>query len=112
MASPDDVELGRRGRWVLAAVIAVQIAVPAIALTNGVPSRFGFQMYSGQGGVVVSAVDARGRAVKVDLAGIVPGLPRPEFDWTGALPEAICAATPAAERVTVRQQDKKRNVRC
>jgi len=93
-------------------VIAAQIAVPAVALANGVPSRFGFQMYSGQGGVTVEAVDARGKAVPVDLEGLVPGLLRPEFNWTDALPEAVCAAKPSAARVTVRQSDHERSVRC
>lgn len=110
--SSQEGELGRPGRWLVAAVIAAQIAVPAVALATDVPSRFGFQMYSGQGGAVVKAVDARGRAVPVDLDSIVPGLLRPEFDWTGALPEAVCAAVPAASRVTVRQADHERSVRC
>jgi hypothetical protein len=93
-------------------VIALQVVVPAVALTNGVPSRFGFQMYSGQGAVTVEAVDARGDEVPVDLDEIVPGLLRPEFDWTNALPEAVCAAEPSADRVTVRQPDHERSVRC
>ena len=112
MSSSGEVELGTRARWLVAAAIVVQVAVPAVALFNGVPSRFGFQMYSGQGGVRVEAFDARDRAVRVDLDSIVPGLVRPEFDWTPALPEAVCAATPSAARVTVRQQGHQRSVRC
>jgi hypothetical protein len=111
MASTRGVGLGRRRRLV-AAVIALQVAVPTIALAHSVPSRFGFQMYSGQGGVAVEAVDARGRAVPVDLDRIVPGLLRAEFDWTVVLPEAVCAATPSADRVTVSQPEQKRSVRC
>jgi hypothetical protein len=105
-------EIGSCRRWLVAAVIAAQVAVPIVALANGVPSRFGFQMYSGRGGVVVEAVDARRKAVPVDLDSILPGLLRPEFDWTGALPEAVCATTPSAARVTVRQQDRERSIRC
>lgn len=107
-----EIELGRRRRWLIAAVIALQLAVPAVALASGVPSRFGFQMYSGQGRVAVEAVDSHGAAVPVDLGDIVPGLLRAEFDWTGELPEAVCVATPSAVRVTVSQPDQERTIRC
>jgi hypothetical protein len=86
--------------------------VPAVALSNGVPSRFGFQMYSGKGGATVEAVNAHGEVVPVDLGHIVPGVLRPELDWTGVLPEAVCAATPSADRVTVSQPEHQRSVPC
>lgn len=96
----------------MVAVIGLQVALPAIALVNDPPARFGFQMYSALGGVSLEAVDAAGKPVDVDLESIVAGTLRPEFDWTGVLPERICQATPDAVQVTVEQDGVRRDVRC
>lgn len=98
--------------WLLAAVVAAQLVVPAIALLGTPPTRFGFQMYSAQGGVVVEVVDRAGREVPIDLGEVVAGTPRPELDWTGVLPERICDSKPHAVRVTVTQPERRRTLRC
>jgi len=109
--------LGKLGRvgvkgYAVLAVVAVQIAVPTIALTGELPARFGFQMYSGLGGVKVRAVDARGDEIAVDLRTEVAEPLRPELDWLGVLPERACAAAPSAIQVTVEQAGQQRSVAC
>lgn len=99
-------------QWLLAAVVATQLVVPAIALLGAPPTRFGFQMYSAQGGAVVEVVDRAGRDVHVDLGEVLAGTPRPELDWTRVLPERICESEPQAVRVTVIQPEHERTVRC
>jgi hypothetical protein len=94
------------------AVIGLQVALPALALVNDPPARFGFQMYSALGGVSLKTVDAAGKPLDVDLESIIAGALRPEFDWTGVLPERICQATPEAVRVTVEQDGVRRDVQC
>lgn len=98
--------------WVVAAVIGVQVAVPAIALLDEPPTRFGFQMYSAQGGVKVESVDAEGQSIEVNLDSVIAGSLRPEFDWTQGLPERICALTPGAVQATVEQPERTRVLRC
>ncbi|MHA7263313.1 hypothetical protein ACX80W_08955 [Arthrobacter sp. TMN-37] len=96
----------------IALAILLQVAVPAVALFGDLPTRFGFQMYSAQGGVVVEALDDDGKPVEVDLSRILPGALRAELDWTKVLPEEICAAEPHAARVTVTQSGRERTLRC
>jgi hypothetical protein len=107
-------KLGRVGfgGYAVLAVVAVQTIVPAVALTGDLPARFGFQMYSGVGGVKVHAVDARGEEISVDLGAEVAEPLRPELDWLAALPERACAAAPSAVRVTVEQSGRHRSVAC
>jgi len=100
-----------RHRLVAAAVV-VQLAVPAVALWHGVPSRFGFHMYSGRStGLAVEVLDVQGQRLDVDLDDFVAS-GRPELDWTEVLPEAVCAGTPAAVQVTVRSRGRERSVSC
>lgn len=98
--------------YALIAVIGVQIALPALALVNDPPARFGFQMYSALGGVSLETVNADGETIDVDLEDIVAGSLRPEFDWTRVLPERVCQATPEAVEVTVEQDGIRRGVQC
>jgi hypothetical protein len=93
-------------------VFALQVAVPAIALLGEPPTRFGFHMYTAQGGVSVEAVDLDGDEVAIDLSRLVAGTLRPELDWTKVLPEEVCAAESGAARVTVRQSDRERTIQC
>jgi hypothetical protein len=93
-------------------VVALQVAVPAVALLGEAPTRFGFHMYTAQGGVTVKAVDAKGSEVVVDLSRVAAGELRPELKWTDILPEAVCAAEPDAARVTVSQSGSGRTVSC
>lgn len=97
---------------VIAAAIVVQVAVPTVALAHGVPSRFGFHMYSGQeSGLVLEVFDAQGDALAVDLDDYVAS-GRLELDWTEVLPEAVCRKTPEAVVVTVRSRSRERSVTC
>lgn len=93
-------------------VIALQVAVPAIALMLPPPQRFGFQMYSGLGGITVSIVDDEGVETDFDGAEQLVGKLRPELDWLPTLPEAVCAAAPEAATVRVEQSDRERTVEC
>ena len=96
----------------IAAAVVLQVAVPAVALAHGVPSRFGFHMYSGRTpGLAVEVLDVAGRPLVVDLDDYVAS-GRPELDWTAVLPEAICARTPAAAEVSVRSRDHERSISC
>jgi hypothetical protein len=98
--------------WAICAVVAAQVAVPAVALLDEPPTRFGFQMYSAMGEVTVEAVDARGEPVDVAPETLVAGTLRPDADWTGVLPERVCDAVPEASSVTVTQPDNRRTVTC
>ena len=81
------------------AVIAVQIAVPLIALMLPPPQKFGFQMYSGLGGVTVSVVDDQGDVHELDHFQKIVGKVRPDIDWLPTLPEAVCVAVTDAVEV-------------
>ena len=94
---------GPRLRWVVAAVILAQIAVPAVALTLDKPARFGFQMYSGYGEGSVTVLDDAGREIDVDLGALLPRSLRPELDWTQHLQEHFCAEVADAATVVVEQ---------
>jgi hypothetical protein len=89
--------------WVLGAVIALQVAVPAVALTLEPPTRFGFQMYSGYGDGEIGVLDASGAAIDVDYAEVLPRSLRPELDWTRHVPEHLCAKIPGAATIVVEQ---------
>lgn len=106
---------GRRDalkRYALVAVVVAQFAVPAVALLNDPPSRFGFQMYSGLGGAKVKAVDADGQPVKIIWRETVAGILRPDLTWADVLPEKICETTSAAVAVTIEEDGRQRTLRC
>jgi hypothetical protein len=89
---------------VLVAVVAIQIAVPTVATLHGVPSRFGFHMYSGNERFSVVAVDDDGAAVPIDARALVAKL-RYEIDWSRTLPDLICREVPSVSRVVVTSGD-------
>ena len=91
-----------RGRAAVGVVVALQIAVPtAAALVGDLPTRFGFQMYSGLGPLPsISIVDERGRSHDVAPADVV-AVPRPELNWSSHLPPYLCQRFPSAESVTL-----------
>jgi hypothetical protein len=93
-------------------VIALQIAVPTVALMLPPPQRFGFQMYSGLGGVAVSVTDDDGVERDLDSPEQFVGKLRPELDWLPTLPEAVCEAVPEAAVVRVEQSGRERTVEC
>ena len=106
---------GRRAsiRPRLAAVlVAVQLAIPAAAFANGVPSRFGFQMFSGhKEALEVRVVDRSGLEVVIDLDDYVAS-GRAELQWSKALPDFICEHNTEAAVVTVISRDESRTVSC
>ncbi|RXZ72673.1 hypothetical protein [Agromyces albus] len=93
-------------------VIAIQVAVPTVALLLPPPQRFGFQMYSGLGGVGVTVIDSEGVESSFEDALQLVGELRPEIDWVATLPETVCDAVPDAVRVRVEQSDRERTVEC
>jgi hypothetical protein len=94
------------------AVIALLIAVPTAALMQPPPQRFGFQMYSGLGGVAVSVIDHEGVERYLDSPEQFVGKLRPELDWLPSLPEAVCENVPDAVVVRVEQSGRERAVEC
>ena len=89
---------------VIALVVLVQVAVPAVALVNDPPTRFGFQMYSGVGEVPSIRLDlADGGSQDLTLREVV-AVDRVELDWASRLPSELCARFPAATRVTLTWQ--------
>lgn len=96
----------------LAAVLSLQIAIPAVALFGELPNRFGFQMYSAQGGVSLDVLDGQGNHIDVNLDDVVAASLRPELEWTELLPEKVCTSVPEAARVAVEQSGRKRVVQC
>jgi hypothetical protein len=99
-------------RALLVCAVAAQIAVPTIALLQPPPTRFGFQMYSGQGGTKIVVLDGAGQPIDVNLGESVAGGLRPELDWTRDLPGHLCKAVSGAARVTVTQPDRSRSLEC
>jgi hypothetical protein len=96
----------------LAVVVAAQLLIPGAALVQPAPTRFGFQMYSGQGSLAIDVVDGAGHALEVDLIEYIAAPPRLELDWTRNLPEYLCTVVPAAARVTVTQPNQSRAMTC
>jgi hypothetical protein len=93
-------------RWpavLVAAVVVLQVAVPAIAMTQPKPARLGFQMYSGYGAGSITVLDAHGEEIPVDAASLLPRNLRPELDWTQHVPQHFCAAISEAATVVIEQ---------
>lgn len=100
------------GSFAVVLVIALQIAIPTIALLLPPPQRFGFQMYSGHGGVTIVVVNREGVENILDDADKLVGKLRPELDWLSTLPEAVCEAIPEAATVRAEQSGRERTVEC
>lgn len=95
---------------VLISVIALQIAVPAIAMTQPKPARFGFQMYSGYGVGSITVLDVSGDEVTVDAAALLPRALRPELDWRLHVPAHFCEEIPTAATIVIEQDSTGRTV--
>ncbi|WP_130351918.1 hypothetical protein [Agromyces ramosus] len=112
----DPAPIRKKGAWVgsaaVLAVIAVQIAVPFVALMLPPPQKFGFQMFSGLGGARVFVVDDEGAVRELDDVEQTVGKVRPDIDWLPTLPEAVCIAVPEAVEVRVEQSGRERSVVC
>jgi hypothetical protein len=104
--------VARLGGLAVALVILVQITVPTVALLLPPPQRFGFQMYSGLGGIGVTVIDGEGAESAFEDAPQLVGDLRPEIDWLPTLPEAVCDAVPDAVQVRVETSDRERTVEC
>jgi hypothetical protein len=95
----------------LVAVLAIQVAVPTVATLHGVPSRFGFHMYSGNERLSVVAVDGAGSDVPIDVSALVAKL-RYELDWSRILPDLVCREVPSVHRVVVTSGDNTASRTC
>ena len=93
-------------------VIALQIAIPLVALLQPPPQRFGFQMYSGLGAVIATVVDADGTEQTVTEFDDVLGKYRPDIDWLLLLPQALCESNSDAVEVRVEQSGQVRSMEC
>ncbi|WP_232499652.1 hypothetical protein [Agromyces humatus] len=118
--APDapDVLGARRDRGSLAGtaavlvVIALQIAIPLVALLQPPPQKFGFQMYSGLGAVTATVIDVDGREHTVTEFDQLMGKYRPDIDWLPLLPEALCESFIDAVDVRVEQSGRVRSIEC
>lgn len=98
----------------VAAVIAVQFAVPLVALVGSEPpTRFGFQMYSALGTPTVEIRDRDGNLVPYDWGDAVASRARPDLDW-GSSPLAgyLCETVPGAATVTITRNDHESRTSC
>lgn len=100
-----------RTRWVLAAIVCLQVAVPVWATWEGVPHKFGFHMFTGYDPLDVQVVDDNGERLEVELSDWIV-VPREDIDWTVRLPPLICADVAEAAAVTVRQWSTDRTQSC
>lgn len=100
-----------RTRWVLTAVVCLQIAVPVWATWEGVPHKFGFHMFTGYDPLDVQVLDGDGARVDVELADWVV-VPREDIDWFPHLAPRICSDVTEAASVTVRQWGTDRTLTC
>lgn len=98
-------------RVALALAVCVQIGVPLFALGHGVPSRFGFHMFSGREVLRVEVVNRQGDAEPASINRWVANR-RPELDWTRHLPERMCEDYPRGFTVTVSTSDNVRSFAC
>lgn len=80
-------------------VVAVQVAVPVVALVNA-PAQYGFQMYSGRDWTGIEVLDADGEKIEVPFETYIAHI-RPDIDWTKRLPEYLCEHVPGAAKVKV-----------
>jgi len=100
----------RKGTRLIAAVIAAQALVPALALLHA-PHQYGFQMYSGLEWVEVRVTDAAGKELDANPVDYVARF-RGDVDWTQDLPESLCQQVTAASIVTVTRHSDSRSVSC
>ena len=85
----------------IAAWLAVQLLVPALALVGPRPSPFGWQMYSSLPQVPDAwTVDADGTVSAVDVQAFFT-VPRAEIDYVAALRAGLCEVT-EAEAIIIR----------
>src|SRR5215213_1403941 len=91
-------------RVLIVAVFALQFLIPLVVLVgNPAPSRFGFQMYSGQGDVHAYVVDSEGQRKTIDFDDVVAN-GRTEIDWISRLHRKyVCNTVPGAAEVVVSQ---------
>ena len=97
-------------RWWVAALVGVQVAVPAVALLMA-PAQFGFQMYSGAGWTHVEMEDRQGNVRELKVASYVAN-GRGDLDWTQRLPERICVVESEAVVVRVERWRSERSLTC
>ena len=93
-------------------VIALQIAIPLVALLQPPPQKFGFQMYSGLGAVTATIIDEDGAEQTITEFDQLVGKYRPDTDWLPLLPEALCESNGDAVEVRVEQSGRVRSVEC
>jgi hypothetical protein len=100
--------MNRWGVRALVGLIALQIAVPAVALTMEPPTRFGWQMYSGYDGELL-VLGADGNPLHYDVSAVFARHPRPELEWDSRVVDELCRQVEGAASVAVTQgrQDRK-----
>lgn len=92
--------------------MTLQVAVPVAAFADGVPSRFGFHMFSGHAEPLeVRVLDRSGAEVATDIDDFVAS-GRGEIDWSRRLPAFICARLEGAAVVTVTSRGRTRSLTC
>lgn len=102
--------VGRLRPWWVLAVVVLQCLVPLLAAVHGVPSRYGWHMFTGRDTFAVEVLDSRGREIPVSFDRWVVDL-RPELDWR-PLATAICRDVDAADAVHIFARGQREVVAC
>lgn len=97
----------------IAAFLAVQLVVPAVALFAPRPARFGWHMYSALPPVPQAwIVHADGSSEAVDVTSLFV-VPRAEIDYAAALRDRLCGISRAVEiRVQPDADAPMESIRC
>ena len=103
---------GRIGTVAVLVVIALQIAIPLVALLQPPPQKLGFQMYSGLGAVTATVINEDGAVETVTEFGDIVAKYRPDTDWLPLLPEALCESDGDTVEVRVEQSGRIRSIEC
>ena len=101
------------GTAAVLAVIALQVAIPSVALLQPPPQKLGFQMYSGaERAITATIIEADGSERPFSAFDEILAKYRPDTNWLPLLPEGLCTYDPEATSVRVEQSGKVRSIEC
>ena len=104
--------LGRATRrWAVIGAILLMVAVPAAALFEPRPARFGWQMFTAMAPVPAAWVERDdGTEEPIDVESRLVQ-PRPEADIRGALADVLCRE-PGVTAIVVETLEARRRLEC
>ena len=97
-------------RWAVIIAIVVMVALPATALFEPRPARFGWQMFTAMAPVPAAWTEhGDGSQTPIDVGALLVH-PRPEADLAPALAAALCE--PGVRAVVVETLEGRRRIAC